>query len=295
MISTSNFEKPAPEVRGRIDALPGRTGFEINSDLRRERRDAERGLARYLSEREGQTGKNHVGIATDGADFAAFFLQSDAVIEAGSHRVDVDKPRDLIAWLQGAVATGENLLPDAHTIESEFGRGSVAARRALNELGALWAVIGGTTAARLKRELWKRLLSLACAADVGDDTLFLQYTYLVVVAKAIVWAATIEGAPPSASALLHGAAFSDIGVTGQSEPDFFDWVLASKTGTRLVMRIARQVDRFRLNDIRTDILKALYESLIDPETRHDPGEYYPPTGSRRAWSRPPSTSRSNNG
>ena len=38
------------------------------------------------------------------------------------------------------------------------------------------------------------------------------------------------------------------------------------------MRIARQVGRLRLRDIRVDILKALYESLIDPETRHDLGE-----------------------
>ena len=42
------------------------------------------------------------------------------------------------------------------------------------------------------------------------------------------------------------------------------------------MRIARQVDRFQLRDIRVDILKALYESLIDPETRHELGEYYTP-------------------
>ena len=61
-----DFEKPAPEVRGRIDALLGRTVFEFKSDLRRERGDAEKGLARYLTEREGQTGEKFVGIATDG-------------------------------------------------------------------------------------------------------------------------------------------------------------------------------------------------------------------------------------
>ena len=44
----------------------------------------------------------------------------------------------------------------------------------------------------------------------------------------------------------------------------------------LVTRIARQVNRFQLRDIRVDILKALYESLIDPEARHDLGEYYTP-------------------
>ncbi|MDE0165822.1 MAG: hypothetical protein OXH92_02280 [Bryobacterales bacterium] len=42
-----DFEKPAPEVRGRIDALLGRTVFELKSDLRRERNDTEEGLNRY--------------------------------------------------------------------------------------------------------------------------------------------------------------------------------------------------------------------------------------------------------
>lgn len=42
------------------------------------------------------------------------------------------------------------------------------------------------------------------------------------------------------------------------------------------MRIYRHVNRFRLQEISVDILKALYESLIDPETRHDLGEYYTP-------------------
>ena len=70
-----DFEKPVPEVHGRIDALLGRTVFELKSDLNRERRDAEEGLTRYLTEREGQTGERYVGIATDGADFIAYFPQ----------------------------------------------------------------------------------------------------------------------------------------------------------------------------------------------------------------------------
>ena len=59
-----DFEKPTPEVCGRINALLGRTVFELKSDLRREQKDAEDGLARYLSEREGQTTEKYVGIAT---------------------------------------------------------------------------------------------------------------------------------------------------------------------------------------------------------------------------------------
>ena len=271
-----DFEKPVPEVRGRIDALLGRTVFEFKSDLRRERGDAEQGLTRYLAAREEQTGETYIGIATDGADFIAFFRKGDRVEEVNAHQTDPEAPRELLLWLQSVVATGDGLVPDPHTITREFGRGSLAAHRALDALGALWERIGQTPEARLKRALWDRLLGLAYGDEVGDDPLFLQHTYLVIVAKAMAWRAMIDSQPGDAAALLRGTAFSELGIGGQSEPDFFDWVLATEEGADLVMRTERQVARFRLHDIRVDILKALYESLIDPETRHDLGEYYTP-------------------
>ena len=271
-----DFEKPAPEVHGRIDALLGRTVFELKSDLRRERSEAEEGLKRYLTARETLTGERYVGIATDGADFIAFFLMQDGVLEVGSCRTDPAAPRALIVWLQGVVAVGESLVPDPHTIRRELGRESLAARRALNDLGELWFRIGQAPGPRLKRELWGNLLGLAYGAEVGNNALFFQHTYLVIVAKAVVWAAMIDTPPQSAAALLHGTALADLGIIGQSEPDFFDWLLADDVGEKLVMRAARQVSRFQWRDIRVDILKVLYENLIDPETRRNLGEYYTP-------------------
>jgi hypothetical protein len=40
--------------------------------------------------------------------------------------------------------------------------------------------------------------------------------------------------------------------------------------------VAEQAARFRLRDVEVDVLKVLYESLVDPEQRHDLGEYYTP-------------------
>ncbi len=102
----------------------------------------------------------------------------------------------------------------------------------------------------------------------------MQHIYLAIIAKAIAWAAMAT--PPDPPSLLHGEGFAKLGITCQAEPDFFDWVAATNADGDLVMRIWRHVSRFRLQDIRVDILKALYESLIDPETRHDLGEYYTP-------------------
>lgn len=46
------FEVAVPEVHGRIDALFGSTIFEFKRDLRIERQEAERGLSRYIADRE---------------------------------------------------------------------------------------------------------------------------------------------------------------------------------------------------------------------------------------------------
>ena len=280
-----DFEKPAPEVNGRIDALLGRTVFELKSDLRRERAAAESALARYMADRERDSGAAYVGVATDGAEWIAYFLEGEAVVAAQAHRADPEEPRELLVWLQGAVATGDALAPDPHTTRREFGRGSLAAQRALKELAGLWARLRETPEAGLKRALWSRLLRLAYGAEAGDDApfarhaddaLFLQHTYVVVVAKAMAWAAVNRAPPTDPAALLRGMALSAAEAADGGEPDFFDWMLAAEGGPELVMRIAREASRFRLDDIRVDILKALYESLIDPETRHDLGEYYTP-------------------
>ena len=73
------FERPVPEVHGRIDALLGRTVFEFKSDLQRDSGDAEEKLTRYVGDRQAETGERFVGIATDGATFAAYELRGQKV------------------------------------------------------------------------------------------------------------------------------------------------------------------------------------------------------------------------
>lgn len=76
--------------------------------------------------------------------------------------------------------------------------------------------------------------------------------------------------------MLSGEAFRSAGIEGAVESDFFDWVLADPEGETLVRRIMAHVRRFRLNEVESDVLKILYESLIDRDERHGLGEYYTP-------------------
>src|SRR5215472_9065782 len=76
--------------------------------------------------------------------------------------------------------------------------------------------------------------------------------------------------------ILSGRRFEAAGILGAVESDFFDWIITDAEGVDLVRRIATHVRRFKLRDVKTDILKILYESLIDREERHGLGEYYTP-------------------
>ena len=271
-----DFERQIPEVRGRIDALLGRTVFEVKSDLSRERSDAEAQLLRYLPQREKETGQRFTGIAADGAEFRVYIVRDGALIEIGLFRPSIEEAQKVLGWLESVVVLTTEIAPEIESVRRELGRESVAYHRALSEIEAMWGLISPNEEADVKRDLWNRLVRVAYGGDFNNPHLFFQHTYLTIVAKAIATAAFFDALPENGEALLDGEPFKDLGIIGAVEADFFDWVLLAPGGNELILNIARHANRFRLHDIETDILKGLYESLIDPDQRHDLGEYYTP-------------------
>lgn len=274
--SDVELEKAVPEVRGRIDGLLGRTVFEFKTNLRTELRDAEAQLTRYLQDRERQTGERYVGIATDGSVFRAYELRGGALGSLGAECTpSADAPRLLLLWLDSYVSLDHERAPEPDAIREQLGRGSPTYARARNLLQAAWAEVGDTPDVALKRRLWADLLARVYGSSIAEDALFFQHTYLTIVAKTM--AASVLGvSPPEPAGLLSGRPFQQAGIYGAVESDFFDWVLDATGHDDLIRRIERQVSRFKLRDVQHDVLKVLYESLIDPETRHDLGEYYTP-------------------
>ena len=157
---------------------------------------------------------------------------------------------------------------------SKFGRDGLSLQRSMSTLQELWQSVSAVPEAILKRQLWQRHLEFVYGTLVDPDELFLQHTYLTVVAKTMAVRLLVSGPVPSGE-LLAGTPFSRVGLNGAVKTDFFDWVLLAASGAELVDRISAQVARFRLSAIDVDILKAILRNfLIDPRQRHYLGEYY---------------------
>jgi hypothetical protein len=137
-LAALDFERRVPEVKGRLDALIGRTVFEAKKNLDREWDDVVRRMPDYLADREREEGERFVGIASDGLKWVVFERADDKLIKVKETTLDPEKSDAFLAWLDGAVALKIALRPDPLTVRIELGQDSIAFRRANQQLGALW-------------------------------------------------------------------------------------------------------------------------------------------------------------
>lgn len=275
--SELEHERYLVDNSGRIDVAWGATVIELKSDLRREERDVVARMPDYLADasRGRAPGRTTVGLATDGATLLAYTLDRGTLASIGRYDVDVDHPERLLSWLEPLLSPVPEVMPTPIAVALTFGRYSLAFGRVHAQLQRLWSEVGDHPEVRLKRNLWDGLLRQVYGDDVGSDALFLQHTYLTILVKAIA-ARVLDLEIGDPAEMLSGRLLTNEGIVGAVEADFFDWPLLAGGGDDLVRSLAAETIRFRLRDVEVDVLKSLYESLIDPDERHDLGEYYTP-------------------
>ncbi len=278
-----NLETPAG-MRRRIDVEAGCAIIEVKKDLRvgNVADAAVDQLAGYVRQRLSETGLRYVGILTDGAEWRLYHLEEAELASADTYTVAAAAPDldSLLVWLEGILATRTTVPPTPQEIERRLGAASSAFALDRAELLSLYRRCKGAPEVALKRELYAKLLTTAFGTQfANEDALFVEHSLLVVMAKLIAHlvlgvSITAQGRTPTD--LLDGVAFQQADIGGVVEGDFFDWVLDAPAGDTWVRSLARRLSRFAWKQADHDVLKVLYESIIDATQRHRLGEYYTP-------------------
>lgn len=137
-----HLESPAGERR-RIDVETGTTVIEVKRDLRRAGvlDDAVRQLAGYVGAREAEMKRRYVGVLTDGAEWRCFQLTTNGLEEASTLTIRKDKldPDALVVWLEGVLATAQQIPPIPKEITLRLGVGSSAHALDTTSLRTLYA------------------------------------------------------------------------------------------------------------------------------------------------------------
>ena len=268
----------------RIDVEAGCTAIEVKKSLASAAvlTKATEQLASYVAQRTEELGVRYVGVLTDGRKWLLHHLLPDRRLALVA-TFDLNGAQDadrLSAWLEVVLATTDRILPVPREILGRLGAGSPGFELDLADLRALYASIRNEPEVRLKRELWARLLVAALGTNFeATDDLFVTHTYLVLTAELLAHAVVgiaVDTPGVDVRALLEGQQFNLAGLHGVVEADFFDWPAVSLDGIPLVRAIARRIGRFDWTKVEHDVLKALYESVIDSDTRRKLGEYYTP-------------------
>ncbi|MHB1010155.1 MAG: N-6 DNA methylase [Propionibacteriaceae bacterium] len=270
-------------TRRRIDVEMGHLVIEVKKDLRfgGVLKDAEVQLAGYLGQREAELGATFAGVLTDGTSWMLYRVRAGAlesVVELSLSEREPDADR-LVVWLESIMATRVQVKPTPATIEELLGASSPAHQFDHAVLSGLLQSAKGDKEVSLKRELWSKLLKTAYGdAFQDDEKLFVNHTLLVITAEAIAHAIVgidvANGLRPAE--LVSGDRFAKAQIYGVVEADFFDWPIDLMGGADFVSVVARRVARFNWSDVEHDVLKVLYESVIEQRDRESLGEYYTP-------------------
>lgn len=223
----------------------------------------------------------YIGMLTDGVRFRTYVLDdAEKAKEVDQFNIAAADPYAVYLWLDAYLFSRKNIEPTADDIVQRFGVRSPTFKLAQQTLTRLLSAIEDQTELDVWRGQWKALLSKVYGSDIADDDLFIRHTYLSQFAKLLLYAA-LDGRPTrnEIPLIVTGEAFHKHGVNNIGENDFFSWLMMDgirKDATDHLYSLSGELLVYDLSAIRQDLLKQLYQDLVDPETRHDLGEYYTP-------------------
>jgi hypothetical protein len=285
-------------LKGKVDNLYGNLVIEFERDLGKTLREAKEQLQKYMAclwSEEEERKVNYLCLAADGITFQVFSpgtekpltespLPEDILLEKVDElKLPTPELYQAYFWLDRYFLRERILPPRTEEFERDFGMRSPAFLFSFRLLKESLKQVENRSDFQVIYENWEKYLRVTYGSIIGSKDLFLRHTYLATLAKLIAWARLTEKSSiPSSdeiSSILSGEFFQGQRIANFLEEDFFSWVTregAETTGADVSKKLLSLLLRYNLKELSEDVLKALYQELVDPEARHDLGEYYTP-------------------
>jgi hypothetical protein len=305
---TIRIDIGAETKRGFIDSYYGNAVIEFENSLKATGKHAEEQLNEYVAgvwAKEG-TARPLIAIASDGVVWRTYHPTLTVKGKPKAENVSLELIRDFTLaditlgefwlWLTSLLFRPGQIAPTAEQFRQDFGAKSPAFWDGMEALKKAWAAVRGSAEPALAFSTWQDYLTVtygslpAVAPETVEDkiseleVLFLKHTYLASLARLLVWASfsggrTSEELRKIAAEVLSGQFFVARKLANLVEDDFFQWVRRPKADAILGAiweRVLVQMGTYDLRQVGEDVLKGIYQELVDPADRHDLGEYYTP-------------------
>ncbi len=285
--------------RGFIDSFYGNLVIEFEHGIPEMLETAEGQLQEYVAKLWSQEGENspYLCIASDGVrwscyapslaeDVSSYPLKTSNILlseveKADFSSMDADEVKN---WLDRVFFRENQLQPDPQAICLDFGSNSHTFLTSKPILLNFYRRARGIPRVAMAIDSWEKYLKYSYGTIDGTEDLFVRHTYLSVVTK-LLSSLVLSGekkyslSSTDIASIVDGNFFTKFNIRNYAEKDFFHWIdnIEFKTDLeKLWFAIFNSLKTYDFTIIKNDFLKDIYQDLVDPDDRHDLGEYYTP-------------------
>ncbi len=293
-----NIPRHNKNHRGSADTLYNKIIIEFENDLKVSFKHAKEQLAGYmLGQFKSGEGYNYTLIASDFINWKVVVpdvSQLDILDTVQEHKLILNEvpsasfmlteknAEDFYYWIDRFLFKEEKQKATLKRIEEAFGYQSPVFIECFRNIGMVFQDAKKYGEVQVSYEQWKKFLSIAYGSFADTDNAFIIHTYLSILAKVLAYEVISNDDfidDEEMKTILNGSIFHKYNIRNFVDNDFFHWVHSDryfqplKKSFRL---IAQEIAAFDFTNPDEDVLKGVYQELIDLDTRHALGEYYTP-------------------
>lgn len=285
----------------RIDTEFGSLLIEYKFNLSKDEESACDQLKQHLADiwsKSRKTESNFRCLATDGKNWCLYTpiinVRESNNLEIKKENIDLKKNEEIdifkteyqtfYKWLDRIFFRENQLKLTSETICADFGVTSHNYINLSKKLSECFDNAKQMYEVREAYENWNNCLQYTYGEIKLSYDLFIKHTYLSGLTKILmaIFIASKKNktfSPKDIPLALNGKYFYELNVRNYVEKDFFYWInfeQVSEFALHIWNNIFNQLNTYDFSTIDQDFLKDMYQGLIDPENRHDLGEYYTP-------------------